>query len=430
MAAFGPTFELSQFPNAAVGIAYTASNPVTGIVPISYAVSSGALPDGLTLNPVTGVISGTPTLNGLFSFSIYAVDMYGQTLTGDMTLYVAAAVVLIITTTELPNGAVGAAYNQSILVSNGVAPFSYVIQTGVLPPGLTMSGATGIISGVPTGSGLYGFSVLIADSVGASGSVNLSIWIPSSPSIANSSLPAGYVGIPYFADVSGSGGAAPYGFIITAGSLPSGLVLATTGGISGTPTVAGSFPLTIEVYDANSVSGTAPSASSTSSFIIVIQPSGTGPGGSSGTAAVTSIDEMVLIAGNDGALYALVPGQHHDEDYGGNPIGFMQEWAGVPGQSSSLAIMQLGGASVSAKGSGLLNVKVVDDDGNITPLSTDARPMFLQPTVETKRDFIAKGAFHSERFGIGFDNGGIADAWFEVHAAILWVRQFFTSRKA
>ena len=130
----------------------------------------------------------------------------------------------------------------------------------------------------------------------------------------------------------------------------------------------------------------------------------------------------------DGALYAVVPGQRHDQSYAGTPVGFLQQWNGVPGPST-MALMQLGGATVSAKGSGSLNVTATDDNGRVTRLSNDARPMLLS-AVETKRDFMAKGAIHSERFGIGFNNGAVVDAWFEVHTAILWIRQFFSARRA
>jgi hypothetical protein len=323
-----------------------------------------------------------------------------------------------ITTTNLPRGANGTPYDQTITTSGGTAPLSFIVAAGALPPGIALGGATGRIYGTPTVAGTYTFILTVTDTLGLSGSASLTLVIPSIPSIANTSLPAGTVGIPYFASLTGAGGAIPYSFLVTAGGLPSGLVLATTGGITGIPTVAGSFQVTIEVFDANIPPGT-----NTSIFLIVISPKAI-------SNAVTSMDDVVLIGSSDGAIYAIIPGRRHDENYAGLPQGFLQSWIGVPGSSPGLAIMQLGGASVSAKGNGLLVVTAKDDAGNISPLSTDARPMFLQPNTEVKRDFIAKAALHSERFGIAFTNGGVADSWFELHTAILWIRQIFSSRKA
>lgn len=319
-------------------------------------------------------------------------------------------------TSSLPNGAKGAAYSQFLAVAGGTPAYTFAVTAGALPAGITLNAGTGEIAGTPTVTGSFTFIVTVTDSDALTGSANLTLYIPSQPAIANSSLPRGTVGTPYFGSLIGAGGAVPYGFSVISGGLPPGLTLATTGGITGIPTTAGNYLVTIQIADSSLPVGT-----NSSAFTIVIGPADI-------VDAVTSMDEVVLIAGEDGALYGIVPGQRHDEDYDGNPVGFLQRWNGVGGPAS-MALMQIGGATVSAKGNGALNVFATDDDGRIVHLSNDARPMLLSE-VETKRDFMAKGAIHSERFGIGFDNGAVADAWFEVHTAILWLRQFFSSRRA
>jgi hypothetical protein len=49
--------------------------------------------------------------------------------------------------------------------------------------------------------------------------------------------------------------------------------------------------------------------------------------------------------------------------------------------------------------------------------------------VDTARDFMAVAVGKSERFAMGFNNGGVVDAWFEAHVGILWIRKFFSGRK-
>ncbi|HWY05840.1 MAG TPA: putative Ig domain-containing protein [Candidatus Acidoferrales bacterium] len=165
---------------------------------------------------------------------------------------------LVISTTSLPSGQVGAAYNTTLAATGGTAPLNWTTTGGTLPAGLTLNASTGAITGTPTATAnnlALTFQVNDSGSPTQSKTVNLTLTIaPAAFSISTTSLPSGQVGIAYSATLGASGGMTPYTWTLTAGTLPANLALnASTGLISGTPTVSVSnTPLTFQVKDSSS----------------------------------------------------------------------------------------------------------------------------------------------------------------------------------
>jgi hypothetical protein len=124
-------------------------------------LGSGSLPDGLELNECSGVISGTPTAAGEYTFSIKATDYLGSFQTKQFTITVAQ----ITTATPLPNGSIGSSYTQNLVVSPAHDQETEVwsVTAGTLPPGITLTSA-GVLTGTPTGSGdvTYQFTAHVA----------------------------------------------------------------------------------------------------------------------------------------------------------------------------------------------------------------------------------------------------------------------------
>jgi hypothetical protein len=54
----------------------------------TWSLSAGALPDGLALDPDTGLVSGTPTAAGSWAFSVQVESGDGQTATADLSITV------------------------------------------------------------------------------------------------------------------------------------------------------------------------------------------------------------------------------------------------------------------------------------------------------------------------------------------------------
>jgi large repetitive protein len=253
-----PDPEISGTPPAGtVGTPYTATLKATGgTTPLTF-TTVGSLPAGLTFNATTGVISGTPTKAGVFSFSAQIVDSSDVpfTLKSAESISISTAIAPLTIAGNPPAGTVGVPYTTSLIASGGTAPYDFSLTAGSLPAGLEISATTGAITGTPTAPGTSAFTAQAADALSSKASAGFSIQINSAGSgqtLALSLLPGATVGVPYNATIGVTGGTAPYTCIETAGALPAGLTLSTSCVVSGTPTIAGTSNLTVKATDSSS----------------------------------------------------------------------------------------------------------------------------------------------------------------------------------
>lgn len=229
-----------------------------GVPPISWSVTAGAMPAGLTLNGVTGAIDGTPTAAGTFNFTVTATDAWSTPQTKTQALSIVVAPALSITTASVPDGAMNTPYSTTLISNGGTAPVSWSIVSGTLPAGLTLDPNTGIISGTPTTVELANFTVAAADhsTPPATPQKALSISVVAVPLvIATTTLPGGAENTAYSAaTLQATGGTPPIAWTITAGVLPAGLTLhSATGVIDGTPTANGTFDVTVTATDSATI---------------------------------------------------------------------------------------------------------------------------------------------------------------------------------
>jgi hypothetical protein len=172
--------------------------------------------------------------------------------------------VLTVTTTSLPNAAIGTPYLTTLTATGGTPGYTWAqVSGGTMPAGISL-GTNGAFNGTPTAIGTFGPYVFrVTDSTGAaatSGSLSL-IVTAAGLSIVTSSLPNGAVNSPYSFTLTASGGAPPYTWTQSSGGpMPPGLASITSGGlIAGTPTTPGNYgPYVFTVTDSAKASVTTP----------------------------------------------------------------------------------------------------------------------------------------------------------------------------
>ena len=138
---------------------------------------TGALPAGLTLNPATGAIQGTPTAAGTSTFTVKVVDTNGDIAAASLSITIQP--LPTITTTSLPAGTSGRAYSATLSAAGGVPPYTWS-ATG-LPSGITLSGSTGVLSGTPLRPGTYTVQFTATDANLQIANATITLAIGASP---------------------------------------------------------------------------------------------------------------------------------------------------------------------------------------------------------------------------------------------------------
>lgn len=174
----------TTLPDGQVGQPYSAAlNHSGGTNPVTWSITAGALPASLTLNAATGAIAGPSTASVTNSSITFMVrdssnPVLSQSVT--LTLTIAPATPLAITTTSLPNGQVGSLYSYTLASTGGLTPITWLLISGTLPPGLSLNAATGAIAGTPTAAVANApltIQALDASSPAQTAAVNLTLTI-------------------------------------------------------------------------------------------------------------------------------------------------------------------------------------------------------------------------------------------------------------
>jgi uncharacterized repeat protein (TIGR01451 family) len=284
------------------------------------APSNGGSPiTSYVVTPFIGVVAQTPqtfpgtgttqTLTGLtpgtaYRFTVAATNAGGTGPASALSTAVTPNVSPSLSNPAPPAGEVGAAYSDALAVNGGTAPFSWSVSVGSLPPGLSLASGTGLLSGTPTGSGSFPFTVRVTDASSQTATQALTVVIAAAPTLTFAAPPPGQVGVPYSNQLTVTGGTGPFAWSVTAGSLPPGLTLApSTGLLSGTPTTAGNYSFTVKVLDAFGQSAT-----KTVSLAVTASPSLSFPPPPAGQVGVAYNDPLTVTGGTAPFVWSVSGG--------------------------------------------------------------------------------------------------------------------------
>ena len=150
-------------PPATVGTPYAFALGAPGEGSRTWSLASGVLPLGLTLDPASGVIAGTPGEPGSFPLEVAALDSGGGKTVMDFTLTVYRP--LSFATVRMPRVLVGHPLRARVRTSGGVGPVVLRVVSGRFPIGVRLQGNLGLVIGRPRKAGVFQFTLEAQDSV-------------------------------------------------------------------------------------------------------------------------------------------------------------------------------------------------------------------------------------------------------------------------
>jgi hypothetical protein len=252
-------------PRPGIQVAFATSTSGASISPatVTTLTNGTAAATSWTLALGANTATATPSAK-LLTFDVSPVTFEATGVAG----------VAITSTSPLPAGEVGTAYSQALTASGGTAPYTWALKAGSsLPGGLSLSNG-GALTGNPTAFGTFTFTITVTGTIGGTAEKLFSLTIapppveivdPLPPVDGKTPLPAATQGASYSQQLTATGGTGTYEFELAAGdSLPAGLSLSSSGLLSGTPSVFGTFNFDVTVNSGP--------VSSTTTFQLIISP--------------------------------------------------------------------------------------------------------------------------------------------------------------
>ncbi len=348
-----PSFTSSNATTFAVGAAGTFTVTTLGF-PTPTLSETGALPAGVSFNPSTGVLSGTPQAgtSGSFPIVFTASNGIGTAATQDFTLTVDVAP----TITSVNNTTFTVGTNGSFTVTATGTPTPTLEGNGLLPNGVVFDDATGLLSGTPLAGtgGTYELTFAAFNGVSPNASQAFVLTVDAAPNIVSSNSTTFVVG------TAGSFTVAAHGFPLPSftemGALPAGVSFnPSTGVLSGTPQTGtgGTYPLQI-----TAANGVSPAATQAFTLIVNAAP------------AITSANTVTFTVGTSGSFTVTASGM---------PTPTFTETGTLPiGLSFNDATGALSGTP-STGGGGIYNLTFTATNG-LTPEATQGFVLTVNET--------------------------------------------------
>ena len=241
-------------PNGSQPNFYSQQIDVTGAPPnLIWSISRGITPPGTVLTQ-TGVIAGFPSTPGTFDFTVRVESLNPVQSTEKAFRIVINDKLQITTVSPLPDATLNVPYNQPLVATGGVAPYTWKSLSS-LPVWLTLSN-TGVLSGTPPSVGTFLFNVQVDDSFSPTQSAirQFQVTFGSPLSITTPTISPGFVLFPFSQQLQSTGGTGAINWAFS-GTLPQGLTLSSSGLLSGLPTLAESRTITVTATDSRGIPG-------------------------------------------------------------------------------------------------------------------------------------------------------------------------------
>jgi hypothetical protein len=179
----------SQLPTGEVGVEYAGfALVVGGLHPYTVNVTGNAPPDGLSVDPTTGVLSGTPTADGDFSFTIDAEDSATDAVHETFDISIVPAIA--IDTIALPDAVAGECYAATVTATGGREPYTWTDISQDLP-GWADTNDNSDVAGCPDAGdeGVSHLTFTVTDSLGGTSSKTLDLVVGAPPTTTPSQTP-------------------------------------------------------------------------------------------------------------------------------------------------------------------------------------------------------------------------------------------------
>jgi large repetitive protein len=251
----GLSIQDQSVPGGTIGQAYskqltvwsiTNTNPLQGgpTTGATWSIASGSLPSGVNFSS-DGLLSGTPTVEGSYTFVVKAAGGGGASDTETETLTVRQPLTLTAATLGAAKAEAGLPFSAQVSAGGGSGTYTWSAKG--LPAGVVVAN-DGTISGTPGLPGRYSLTLTVTDSESRTKSINVTLVVKPKLAFKTLKLKTATAGVAYRSKILLAGGVAPLTWTAT-GKLPKGFRLGKTGLLFGTPTKAGNYRFTVTVTD-------------------------------------------------------------------------------------------------------------------------------------------------------------------------------------